>query len=93
MIRSLPLALVLLTACAAPLAAQPRRSARRRCTEPAVTEPPPPAVPRTMVGTWEFSNADREKTCTVTFRKSRAAVGKRVEFDPACAGALPVREG
>jgi hypothetical protein len=39
-----------------------------------------------MVGTWEFSNADREKTCAITFRNESNRVGKRVEFDPACAG-------
>jgi hypothetical protein len=53
-----------------------------------VTEPPPPA-PRTMVGTWEFSNADREKTCAVTFRNDSNRVGKRVEFDQACIGHFP----
>ena len=38
-----------------------------------------------MVGTWEFSNADREKTCTVIFRPDAAKVGKRVQFDSGCA--------
>ena len=86
MIRSLrSLALILLAACAAPLAAQPA-DPPVSMPEPAVTEPPPPAAPRTMVGTWEFSNADREKTCAITFRNEFNRVGKRVEFDPACAG-------
>lgn len=85
MIRSLSLVLILLAACAAPLAAQPA-DPPVSMPEPAVTEPPPPAVPRTMVGTWEFSNADREKTCAITFRNESNRVGKRVEFDPACAG-------
>ena len=47
--------------------------------------PRPLAAPRTMVGTWEFSNADREKSCSITFRNDSNRVGKRVEFDPACA--------
>ena len=34
-----------------------------------------------MLGTWEFSNADRDKTCTVTFKDDARAVGYRVEFD------------
>jgi hypothetical protein len=85
MIRSLSLALVLLTVCAAPLAAQPA-DPPVTMPEPSVTEPPPPAAPRTMVGTWEFSNADREKTCAITFRNESNRVGKRVDFDPACAG-------
>ncbi len=40
-----------------------------------------------MVGTWEFSNADREKICTVTFRADPAAAGKRVEFEASAAPA------
>ena len=87
MIRILPLTLVVLMASAAPLAAQ-APDPPVSVTEPAVTEPPPPA-PRTMVGTWEFSNADREKTCAVTFRNDSNRVGKRVEFDPACIGHFP----
>jgi hypothetical protein len=85
MIRSLTLALALLTACAAPLSAQPA-DPPVTMPEPAVTEPPAPAAPRTMVGTWEFSNADREKSCSITFRNESNRVGKRVEFDAACAG-------
>ena len=27
---------------------------------------------RAMLGTWEFSNADRDKTCNVTFKNDRA---------------------
>lgn len=81
--RFLPVALILLTA--APLSAQPA-DPPVTMPEPAVTEPPPPAAPRTMVGTWEFSNADREKTCSIIFRNESNRFGKRVEFDPACAG-------
>ena len=40
-------------------------------------------------GTWEFSNADRDKRCTVTFRTDRAATGLRLEFDKGCAGQFP----
>ena len=86
--RLLPVALIALMASAAPLAAQ--QAADPQVTMPEqVTEPPPPAAPRTMVGTWEFSNADREKTCSVTFRNESNRVGKRVEFDPACIGHFP----
>ena len=42
-----------------------------------------------MPGSWEFSNADREKTCTITFRNDAARVGKRVEFDPGCVKLFP----
>jgi len=77
-------------AATAPLAAQATDPpvTEPQVKEPAVTEPPP-AAPRTMVGTWEFSNADREKTCSVTFRNDSNRVGKRVEFDPACIGHFP----
>jgi hypothetical protein len=42
-----------------------------------------------MPGSWEFSNADREKTCTITFRNDAAKVGKRLEFDPGCVKLFP----
>ena len=88
MVRLLPLVFIVLMASAAPLVAQ-TPDPPVTVTEPPVTEPPPPAAPRTMVGTWEFSNADREKTCSVTFRNESNRVGKRVEFDAACAGHFP----
>ena len=90
MLRGVPLALAALVACAAPLAAQaPAPAAPDTVTEPeppaeTVTEPPPPSAPRSMVGSWEFSNADREKTCTIAFQ-----TGRKVEFDPACAAHFP----
>jgi hypothetical protein len=40
-------------------------------------------------GTWEFSNADRDKRCTLTFRTDPAAAGMRLEFDKGCAGLFP----
>jgi hypothetical protein len=81
MVRGVPPALGLLIALALPAAAQtaaPSEEVTERVTEPAA-----PPVPRTMAGTWEFSNADREKVCSVTFRESGSS--RRVEFDPACA--------
>lgn len=85
MFRGVPLAFALLTAFAAPLAAQapaPDADAPAAATAPA----PPATAPRTIIGSWEFSNADREKICTVTFRAESSKAGKKVEFDPACAG-------
>jgi hypothetical protein len=84
MVRSAALALLLLTAFAVPLAAQPPDTAEPAAPEPAVAPPP-----RTMVGSWEFSNADREKTCTITFRNDAAKVGKRIEFDAKCTALFP----
>ncbi len=40
-------------------------------------------------GTWEFSNADRDKRCLLTFRTDAAAVGMRLEFDKGCAALFP----
>lgn len=43
-----------------------------------------------LVGTWEFSNADHDKICTVTFKSDPAKVGFKVEFDPNCAALFPL---
>ena len=84
MVRTASLAVFLLTAFAAPLAAQPPDT-----TAPGAPELAGAPPPRTMPGSWEFSNADREKTCTITFRNESGKVGKRVEFDPKCTGLFP----
>jgi len=65
MVRNTTLAFLLLVAFAAPLAAQAPDAAAPEETAP---ETAAPAPPRSMIGSWEFSNADREKTCTITFR-------------------------
>ena len=38
-----------------------------------------------LIGSWEFSNADRDKICTATFKEDRTKVGFKVEFDKNCA--------
>jgi hypothetical protein len=80
--RRLPLIAICAIAIAAPLAAQPAPEAPP--TEANPSELAGAAQPRSMVGSWEFSNADREKTCTIIFRDAAAKVGKRVDFDPNC---------
>jgi hypothetical protein len=86
MVRTALSALALLVAFAAPLAAQAPVPPDEVVTEPPIPQQSEPAPERrTMVGSWEFSNADREKTCTITFRNEANKVGKRVEFDPGCA--------
>ena len=48
---------------------------------------------RAMVGSWEFSNADRDKICTIAFKADAGSVGMKLDFDRACAGVFPfVRE-
>jgi len=43
-----------------------------------------------MVGSWEFSNADRDRICTATFKSDPARVGFKVEFDANCANLFPL---
>jgi len=43
-----------------------------------------------ILGSWEFSNADRDKICTATFKTDRTAVGFKVEFDANCASLFPL---
>src|SRR5262245_40400916 len=40
-------------------------------------------------GGWEISNADRDKTCAVTFKADPARIGYKLEFDPACVNVFP----
>jgi Protease inhibitor Inh len=83
MVRGVPPAFALLIVLAVPAAAQAPATESAEPSE-TVTEPAAPPVPRTMVGTWEFSNADREKICAITFRESGPY--KPVTFDQGCAG-------
>src|SRR5581483_8455430 len=43
-----------------------------------------------MIGTWEFSNADRDKTCSVTFKPETTTGGYKLEFDADCASSFPL---
>ena len=43
-----------------------------------------------MLGSWEFSNAERTKTCTATFKRDAGKVGFKVEFDANCASLFPL---
>ena len=45
---------------------------------------------KVMLGSWEFSNAERDKRCTVTFTDSRASQGYRLDFDPKCIDDFPL---
>jgi hypothetical protein len=40
-------------------------------------------------GSWEFSNADRDKRCMIAFKTAPAAAGMKLDFDKACAEAFP----
>ncbi|MBV9347743.1 MAG: AprI/Inh family metalloprotease inhibitor [Pseudolabrys sp.] len=72
-------------ACIAALLLWPALGFAQQQPAPALNE-----SARGMVGNWEFSNADRDRTCTVTFKAERAAPGLKVEFDAKCAELFPV---
>jgi hypothetical protein len=48
---------------------------------------------KAMIGTWEFSNADRDKICTVTFKTDPSPVGFKLEFNKECADLFPLVSG
>ena len=45
---------------------------------------------KAMIGSWEFSNAERDKICTAKFTANRAASGYKVTFDANCAKLFPL---
>jgi hypothetical protein len=45
---------------------------------------------KAVLGTWEFSNADRDKICTVIFKSDRSPGGFEVVFDPNCSKLFPL---
>jgi hypothetical protein len=67
--------------------------------ETAHAQTAPPAAPtpsetaKAMAGTWEMSNADRDRTCSVTFKLDPAGPGFGLEPDKACADVFaPIRD-
>jgi len=49
----------------------------------------PSDAEKAMVGTWELSNAERDKLCLATFAPDRAAGGLKVEFEARCGDQFP----
>jgi hypothetical protein len=45
---------------------------------------------RAVIGAWEISNADRDRTCAVVFKAEPVPGGLKIEFDRACAAVFPV---
>ena len=43
-----------------------------------------------VIGSWEFSNADRDRTCTATFKSDPTPGGFKIEFDANCASLFPL---
>jgi len=51
---------------------------------------PAPSDPvTTMVGVWEFSNADRDKVCRFAFRKDAVPGGYKLDIDKNCPNLFP----
>ncbi len=55
--------------------------------------PGPSDAVKAMVGTWELSNADRDRTCTITFRLGNAPAAYPLDLDKGCADAFPAIRG
>lgn len=45
---------------------------------------------KALLGTWEFSNADRDKICTATFKADAVKAGFKVDFDKNCPSLFPL---
>ncbi|MDP2412103.1 MAG: AprI/Inh family metalloprotease inhibitor [Pseudolabrys sp.] len=45
---------------------------------------------KALLGTWEFSNASKDRRCTATFSRDKTAVGFEVEFDAGCGDLFPL---
>jgi hypothetical protein len=43
-----------------------------------------------MVGPWEFSNADHDRRCVITFSTDTVAGGLKLALDPGCATVFPM---
>ncbi|HXX03128.1 MAG TPA: AprI/Inh family metalloprotease inhibitor [Xanthobacteraceae bacterium] len=60
------------------------------CSGAQAQDTPAPSDPaKAMIGAWEFSNADHDKVCRLSFRAEAAASGYRVDVDRNCAGLFP----
>ena len=57
---------------------------------PAAAQAPAPSdAAKAMVGAWEMSNADRDKTCTVNFKLTAAGTSYGLDLDKKCNDAFP----
>lgn len=65
-------------------------SAHAQVQAPAQTQTGLSDQAKALIGSWEFSSADRERRCTATFTADRTAVGYRVTFDKDCVNQFPL---
>jgi hypothetical protein len=59
------------------------------CSNALAQSPGPSDAANALAGTWEFTNADRDKICAITLRTDPIAAARRAEFDRACAEKFP----
>ena len=59
---------------------------------PSAQSPAVGEAAKAIIGTWEFSSADRTKVCTATFSSDAAPAGFKVVFDANCATLFPLIE-
>jgi len=45
---------------------------------------------KALIGSWEISNADRDKTCAITFKADAAFGGFKLDLDKGCTPNLPM---
>lgn len=92
--RTLAAAGLALWALGAPALGQPAPSVQQGPAAPQGPSAQPGSVDaaKAMVGSWEFSNADRDKRCTITFKADAGGPGNpgmKLEFDKDCANVFP----
>jgi hypothetical protein len=56
---------------------------------PAEQKNEPKPEQKTMSGTWEMSNSERDQLCNLTFKPEAARGGSKLEFDPVCGESIP----
>lgn len=55
--------------------------------------PPAAEAGRALAGTWELSNAERDRTCTVTLETAASGPGLALQWSPKCVEAFPFTAG
>ena len=81
------LALMLVAVFGVPAHAQSKAPADETVT--ASEAAPAGTTAKTMTGVWEYSNARRDKSCTLTFLRDSPPGGSKLEFGPTCAAVFP----
>src|SRR5579864_6433709 len=62
----------------------------------AAQQPPSPASSeafKAVIGKWEISNADRDRTCAITFRSDPSGNVFKLDLDKACTTQMPELKG